>query len=74
MKLEIEVSEQDLIEFGKQAIEKEIRDSLIWLRLRRDFERVSQEIRAHWQVDDYEKEVSAIREEVWQEYKQEIGL
>ena len=74
MKLEIEVSEQDLLEFGKQAVEKEIQDSLERLRLRATFTRLSKEIREAWNEEDYWKEVNLARQEVWESYKDEMGL
>lgn len=74
MKLEIEVSEQDLIEFGKQAIEKEMQASLKRMRMRIAFVQLSNEIRAAWDEKDYWKEVDLARQEAWEIYRKEIGL
>ena len=74
MKLEIEVSEQDLIEFGKQAVEKEIRASLKRMRLRTTFTQLSEKIREAWDEEAYWKEVDLARKEAWEIYRKEIGL
>lgn len=74
MKLEIEVSEQDLLELGKQAVEREVQASLERLRLRTAFTRLSEEIREAWDEEDYWKEVNLARQEAWESYRKEIGL
>ncbi len=74
MKLEIEVSEQDLIEFGKQAVKKEMQASIKRLRLRTAFAQLSEKIQEAWNEDDYWKEVSLARKEAWEIYRKEIGL
>lgn len=74
MKLEIEVSEQDLLEFGKKAVEKEMQGTLHRLRLRTAFEQLSEKIRETWDEADYWKEVDLARKEAWSVYRKEIGL
>lgn len=74
MKLEIEVSEQDLLEFGRQAVEKEMQASLKRMRLRTSFTQLSEKIREAWSEEDYWKEVDLARKESWEIYRKEIGL
>lgn len=74
MKLEIEVSEQDLLEFGRQAVEREMQDSLKRMRLRTSFAQLSEKIRGAWSEEDYWKEVDLARQEAWEIYRKDIGL
>ncbi|MGD1863995.1 MAG: hypothetical protein ACFB0D_05525 [Phormidesmis sp.] len=74
MKLEVEVSEQDLIELGKEALEKEMQASIKRLRLRNSFNQLSKKIRETWNEKDYFKEVDLARKEAWEIYRKEIGL
>lgn len=74
MKLEIEISEQDLLEFGKQAIEKEMQASLKRMRLRTTFAQLSDQIREVWDEADYRQEMDQARKEAWEIYRKEIGL
>lgn len=74
MKLEIEVSEQDLLEFGKQAVEREMRASLRRMRMRLSFIQLSEKIREAWDEEDYWQEVDLARKEAWEICRKEIGL
>lgn len=74
MKLEIEVSEQDLLEFGRQAVEKEMQASLKRMRLRTSFARLSEKVRGSWTEEDHWKAVDVAKKEAWEVYRKEIGL
>lgn len=74
MKLEIEVSEQDLLEFGKQAVENEMQASLKRMRLRIAFTKLSEKIREAWNEEDYWQEVKLARKDAWESYRKEVGL
>ena len=74
MKLEIEISDKELMEFGKEAIEQEVKDSIRRRRLRAAFIQLSQEICANWDADEYDKQVELARKEAWEIYREEIGL
>ncbi len=74
MKVEVEISDQDLLEFGKEAIAKELQNSLKWLKVRRNFAGIAQELQAHWQFSDYQQQLTEIRSEAWQEYKKDLKL
>lgn len=74
MKVELEVSDLDLLEFGKEAIAKELQNSLKWLKLRRDFAATVKELQVHWQLSDYQQQLTEIRSEAWQEYKKDLKL
>ncbi|MDY6897103.1 MAG: hypothetical protein AB4206_10675 [Xenococcaceae cyanobacterium] len=74
MKLVFEIPDEALLDFGKEAIEREIQDSLKWLHLRRDLTKLAKSLKATWQESDYQQELSAIRAEAWQEYKQNLEL
>ncbi|MBW4536691.1 MAG: hypothetical protein KME09_22425 [Pleurocapsa minor HA4230-MV1] len=74
MKLVFEVPDQALQDFGKQVIEKEVKDSLKWLYLRRSCVVMAENLRTTWQESDYETKLAEIRAETWQEYKQDLEL
>lgn len=58
MRLEIKISEQDLLEFGKQAIERELQHGLTRLRLRHGLGQPSEGTKFKWHLDSYKKEAS----------------
>ena len=74
MTVVFEIPDRVLLDFGKQALEQEMQDSLKWLYLRRNFAILAKGLQATWQESDYEKELSEIRAETWQEYKQDLEL
>lgn len=74
MKLELEIPDEALLAFGKAAIEKEVQDSLKWLRLRNSFVSVAKALQDVWQPQVYKQTVEKIRADTWQEYKQDLGL
>jgi len=74
MKIELEVSDLDLLAFGKEAIAKELQNSLKWLKIRRHFAGIAQELQAHWQLSDYQQQLTEIRSEAWQEYKKNLKV
>ncbi len=74
MKLEIEVSEQDLLKLGKKAVEKEVQASINRMQLRIAFTQLSDAIREDWSEEDYWREVDLARKEAWEIYRKEIGL
>lgn len=63
-----------MIEFGKQAVEKEIQSGLKWMRMRTAFTQLSEKNREAWDEEDYWKEVDLARKEAWEIYKREVGL
>ncbi len=74
MKLIFEIPDEALLDFGKEAIEREMQDSLKWLHIRRNFTNIAQNLQGRWQESDYLQELSEIRAEAWQEYKQDLDL
>ena len=74
MKLEFEIPDEALLDFGKAAIEKEVQDSLKWLRLRRSFVTIAKALQGAWKPQAYKHAIEEIRAEAWQEYKQDLGL
>ncbi len=74
MQLTIEITEQDLLDFGHQAIQKEMQSTLKWLRMRNRLEQMADEIRNVYKEPEYQKTLEQIRAEAWQEYKQGLGL
>ena len=74
MKLEVEVSEQDLMDLGKKALEQEMQASIKRLRLRTSFSQLSKKIKATWDESDYWQQVDKARKEAWESYRKEVGL
>ncbi len=74
MQLTIEVSEQTLLNFGKQAIERELQASLKHLRLRETFSRLAKEIQANYTEADYQDALEKVRADTWQDYKRGLDL
>ena len=74
MQLTIDIPEQTLLHFGKQAIERELQAGLKRLRLREAFSRLAQELQGHYSETDYFDALEKIRADSWQEYKRDLGL
>lgn len=74
MKITVEVSDLDLLDYGIQAIEQELQDSLKWIHLRRNFTILAQGLQANFEVSDYAQELTQIRHDSWQIYKQDLNL
>ena len=74
MKLEVEVSEQDLMDLGKKALEQEMQASIKRLRLRTSFSQLSKKIKATLDESDYWQQVDKARKEAWESYRKEVGL
>jgi predicted component of type VI protein secretion system len=73
MELSIEISEKDLADFGKETIQKEIREMLRWLKIKQSFRKLSKGLES---IDPeiYQKELEEIRKSAWNEYKKDISL
>jgi hypothetical protein len=74
MQLTIEISEQDLLDFGRQTVERELQATLEWLRLRNRLSVLAKGLRESCEEAEYEASVARIRAEAWQEYKQGLEL
>ncbi|MEE4355273.1 MAG: hypothetical protein V2I97_02330 [Desulfococcaceae bacterium] len=71
MEMTIEIPDKDLIEFGRESVYREIKNTLKWMKIKNSFRKISKELR---NVDkkDYYNELEAIRESAWNEYKKDI--
>ena len=74
MQLTINISEKDLVEFGKESIQKEIGNTLKWMKIRHSFGKLSEELRSSFDEQDYYRMVEEIRESAWNEYKKSMPL
>jgi len=68
MQLTIDVSEKDLIDFGKESVQNEINNAIRWMRIRQLFMKISDKLK---EIDEhtYYSELENIRESAWMEYK-----
>lgn len=74
MQLTIEVSEQDLLELGRETLEKELQATLKALRQRHRLALISETLRETHTEAQHQHTVEQIRAEAWHEYKQNLGL
>ena len=71
MEMTIDIPEKDLIEFGKESVHKEIKNTLKWMKIKNSFQKISKELKG---LDEksYYAELEAIREYAWNEYKKDL--
>jgi hypothetical protein len=75
MELSIDISEKDLISFGWESIQKEINNTLKWMRIRQSFRKISEKLKSSYDdEEDYFRVLEEIRESAWNEYKKEISF
>ncbi len=46
MQLTIDISKKDMIEFGRESVQKEIENTLRWMRIRQSFGKISKELKS----------------------------
>ena len=73
MELSIEISEKDLADFGRETIQKEIGEMLRWLKIKQSFRKLAKALEG-MDSEAYQKELEAIRESSWAEYKKDLAL
>ncbi len=73
MQLTIDIPEKTLIEFGRESVQKEINNTLKWMRIRQAFGKISNELKSSFDERDYYKKLEEIRESAWNEYKKTIS-
>lgn len=73
MQLTFDIPEKDLVEFGKETIQHEIKRMLKWLKIKQSFKKISETLKG---IDkrSYYSEVEKIRESTWNEYKKELEI
>lgn len=71
-KIILEVKDEDLLQIGEAKIKEEIEHTLKWIKMKGLLKSISKEL-SSLKVD-YEKEVSSIKKEAWNEYKKELPL
>jgi hypothetical protein len=69
MELTIKISEKDLISFGLESVQKEINNTLKWMRIRQSFHMISEKLKSSYDEQDYFRVLEEIREAAWNEYK-----
>lgn len=74
MQLTIDISEKDLVEFGMESIQREIANTIKWMRIRQKFGRISEELQLSFDEDDYHRLVNEVRESAWEDYKKNFSL
>lgn len=73
MELTIDISEKDLISFGWESVQKEINNTLKWMRIRQSFRKISENLKSSYDEQDYFRALEEIRQSAWNEYKKEIS-
>jgi hypothetical protein len=74
MQLTIDIPDRDIADFGRQAIEKELANSIKWLRLRNRFTQLAQGLWETHKEADYQRNLQEIRADAWETYKKDLGL
>ena len=74
MQLTIEVSEQDLLELGRETLEQELQAALKGLRQRHRLVLLAEALRETHTEAEHQEAVEQVRAEAWREYKQDLGL
>jgi hypothetical protein len=72
MELTVDVSETDLIEFGRESVQKEIENTVKWMKIKRSFKKISEELKSSFDEQDYYEALEDIRESAWNEYSKNI--
>lgn len=73
MQLTMDISEHDVAEFGKDAIQREFENALKWIRIKQAFRNISTDLGA-FDAQEYAQQIEIIRESAWNEYKQGLNL
>ena len=73
MQLTMDISERDVAEFGKDAIQREFENALKWVRIKRAFRLISADL-SRFDAREYAHEIEMIRESAWNDYQQGLGL
>lgn len=73
MQLTMDISERDVAEFGKEAIQQEFENVLKWIRIKQAFRRIAADLSA-FDAREYAHEIENIRESAWNEYQQGLNL
>ncbi len=71
MQLNVDIPEKDLIELGKETIQREIEKLVKWLKIKRSVEKISKDLQSFDERFYYE-EVEKVREASWEEYKADL--
>ena len=72
MELTIDVPERDLIEFGKESVQKEAENTIKWMKIKRSFRKISEELRSSFDDQEYYEALEDIRESAWNEYSKNL--
>ncbi|MBN1348527.1 hypothetical protein JXJ21_03895 [candidate division KSB1 bacterium] len=73
MQLTFDIPEKDILEFGKDSVQKEIQRLFKWMKIKQSFQKIAGELK-HYDAAKYDEEMSKIRESAWDEYKQGLDL
>jgi len=74
MEIVIDVSEQELIKFGKNFIKKKIQDYIENITLLENLEEVSRVLNDTFTYREYEDILEKVREDSWKEYKKDLDI
>ena len=71
MEMTIDIPDKDLIEFGRESVCREMKNTLKWMKIKNSFRKISKELRI---MDEkvYYYELEDIRESAWREYKKDV--
>lgn len=71
-KIILELSDEDLLQLGEIKIKEELEQTLKWLKMKGLLKSIAHAL-STLEID-YEGEVEKIKQESWQEYKEDIPL
>jgi hypothetical protein len=69
MELTVDVSETDLIEFGRDSVQKEAENTIKWMKIKRSFRIISKELKSSFDEQEYYEALEDIRGAAWNEYR-----
>ncbi len=72
MQLTIDVSEQEVLAFGKEAIQHELENTLKWVRMKQLCRKIASGLQPMFDEETYYQELETIRESAWHEYKKDL--
>jgi hypothetical protein len=72
MELTVDVSETDLIEFGRDSVQKEIENTIRWMKIKRSFRIISEELKLSFDEQEYYDALEDIRASAWNEYSKNL--
>lgn len=72
MELTVDVPETDLIEFGRDSVQKEIENTVKWMKIKRSFRKISEELRSSFDDQEYYETLEDIRASAWNEYSKNL--